>query len=171
MRRRWRVAAGIVGILAVIPGVSHHYPVPPLVDVARGASCYERTVKFKYEQGALDKDQYRGQTHVYFCTNDRHTKVVSKSVSMTITYVFAGWEVTGSDSSGYWKPWNGHFHGSRVEIRQKTLKLCPGIGPLNTCVETKHPHMTVEMRASGQMLVYDYGDLKITGIVCNTACG
>lgn len=169
MKKRWWVGLVLL-VLLVIPGVPHRYPVPPLVNVAKGASCYERTIKFKHEDGLTKKDQYKGQTHVYFCTNDAHTKVVSQSVAMTITYTFAGWEVDGSDAQGYWKPWGGYDHGSRVEIRQKTLKFCPGIGPLNTCIYTLHPRMTVEMRASGQMLIYGYKDMEITGIVCETGC-
>lgn len=168
MKKRW-LGLGLLGLL-VIPGVPHHYGVPPVVDVATAASCYERTVKFKYESGLADKDQYRGQEHVYWCVNDKHTVVKSWSVGMSITYTFAGWEVAGSEKDGWWVPENGHDHYSRVEYRQKTLKFCPGIGPLNTCVETKHPTMTVKMLASGQLKIYDVKDMKITGIVCNSAC-
>lgn len=167
---KWKWAALAVALLLVLPGLPRHYGVPPLVDVAGATSCFERTIKFKKENSTSGIDQYKGEEHVFFCVNDARTKVKSWSVRMSITYTGAGWEVSGSDSEGYWKPMNGHDHYARVEWRQKTLKFCPGIGPINACLKSKHPAMTVQMKANGQLLIYDVNDMKITQIVCNSPC-
>ena len=123
MKRRYWIGLVLL-VLLVVPGVPHHYPIPPVVDVAQGQACHTRTIYWKHENSHTGIDQYKGQTHVFSCVTDDRTKV-----------------------KPYKRDQRDHLHRPRlgrqgwfrnrlldavghptrpVEIRQKDLKFCPG---------------------------------------------
>jgi hypothetical protein len=160
VRRRFLILA--VALALVVPAMlTGGEGLPDLVRPAHAADRCRLITIYGKERSSVGLVQYRVKERVYWCSDGR--RVTYARVYLAVTYTAPFWSVKSSESNGHWQYWNGVWHGSRYEWRQKTMEGC--ITNIGGCLKTKHPWIEVEMRANLAMtLNWNTKDLTITRV-------